>query len=46
MIKINILVIIEHDDNHVNVTIVHALTSIFFLIFERDRYVFLTTYEL
>lgn len=46
MIKINILVIIEHDDNHVTVTIVHALTSIFFLIFERDCYVFLTTYEL
>lgn len=46
MIKLNILVIIEHNDNHVIVTTVHALTSIFFLIFEGIVYVFLTIYEL
>lgn len=46
MIKLNILVIIEHNDNHVIVTTVHALTSIFFLISEGIVYVFLTIYEL
>lgn len=36
MIKINTPIIIEHNDNYITVTTVHALTSIFFLIYERD----------
>lgn len=36
MIKISTPIIIEHNDNYITVTTVHALTSIFFLIYERD----------